>query len=163
MNKDWRRIAETEIGSNVNNGQLITELNRSSEEYIFMKGVSSPDACKWCATQVNDKVVILMDLPPESGDDQMIVDGKTYPVIWPGKDNVGRKRADWWVSAGVQHPHCRCSWVHYTPGFEDWNKELSDAIAQATKETQDAIIPEFIMDEEPLFIQEMRAKRELKT
>jgi len=161
QNRDWRRIAETEIANNVNNGQLITELNRAGkDEVVFMKGISSPDACKWCATQVHEKIVVMQDTPPEDGSDSIIVDGKTYPVIWPGKDNVGRPRKEWWISAGTQHPHCRCSWTRYIPGFEDWHKELSDAVAVATQETQNSIfnIQEMVMDEEPLFIQEMRAK-----
>ena len=50
MNRDWRRIAETEIGNALNNGQLLTELDRKKpdEEYVFMKGISAAGACPWC-------------------------------------------------------------------------------------------------------------------
>ena len=56
-------------------------------------------------------------------------DGTTE--VWAGKTNVGRsaspnKRVEgelvprvkselWWAAAGVQHPHCRGTWVHVRP------------------------------------------------
>ena len=106
MNRDWRRIAETEIGNSQNNGQLLTELeNAKPDETIFMEGISSVEACPFCRDRVNGTIVVLLDAPPSNGGDEVTVDGKTYTAIWPGKDNYGRRRADWWVSAGTQHPH----------------------------------------------------------
>jgi hypothetical protein len=132
MNRDWRRIAETEIGNSQNNGQLITELERKGpeEEYIFMKGVSSSEACPWCRNEVDGVIVVLMDSPPSKGD-TITINGETYPVIWPGKTNYGRKRSNWWIAAGTQHPHCRCTWVKYVPGYEKWDDMFHDAMEQA--------------------------------
>jgi len=146
MNRDWRMVAETEIGNNVNNAQLITELAKPRPEgdYVYMEGISGPNACSWCASDVNGVVVILLDTPPPGGGDQLVVDGKTFTVIWPGKNNVGRRRADWWVAAGTQHPHCQCSWIRYTPGYEKYRTLLDDAIAAAAEETRKEIIPEFL-------------------
>ena len=126
MNRDWRRIAETEIGSAQNNGQLLTELERRKpeDEYVYMKGISSSGACPWCRNEVDGKIVILLDAPPDSGGDTMTVDGQAYTCIWPGKSNYGRNRASWWVAAGTQHPHCRCTWVKHIPGFEDWDEKF---------------------------------------
>lgn len=108
MNRDWRRIAETEINSAQNNGQLLTELERRKpeDEYLFMKGLASSEACPWCRSQVDGRVVVLLDSPPDNGGDTMLVDGETYTVIWPGKNNYGRNRQNWRVAAGSQHPHC---------------------------------------------------------
>lgn len=108
MNRDWRRIAETEIGNAQNNGQLITELQRKKpdEDYVFMKGISSSEACPWCRNEVDGKIVVLLEEPPDDGGDTVIVNGESYTAIWPGKSNYGRNRANWWVSAGTQHPHC---------------------------------------------------------
>jgi hypothetical protein len=126
MNRDWRRIAETEINTANNNGQLIEELQikEPDEEHIFMKGVSSAEACPFCRNEVDGRIVLLLEEPPDNGGDQVTVNGQTYTAIWPGKSNYGRSRANWWVAAGVIHPHCRCTWVRYTPGFEKWEDKF---------------------------------------
>jgi len=147
MNRDWRRIAETEIGNNVNNAKLITELNRErvGGDYVFMRGMSSPMACPWCRDEVHMKVVVVLEEPPTGSGDKIEIDGKTYTAIWPGKSNVGRARRNWWIASGTQHPHCQCSWVRYQPGFEAEFAELEAAIEAASKEARDKIIP-YVMD-----------------
>lgn len=125
MNRDWRRIAETEIGNSQNNGQLITELDRAKpDEQIFVQGLSSPQACPWCRGQVNNKICAVMEEAPGNGDDTIEIDGAIYTAIWPGKSNYGRNRANWWVASGTQHPHCRCTWVKYIPKPE-WMAEVA--------------------------------------
>src|SRR3989304_3144465 len=59
MNRDWRRIAETETSINFNNGYLKAELGAKAKEekYILMQGVSGAGACPWCENHVKDKVV----------------------------------------------------------------------------------------------------------
>ena len=133
MNRDWRRIAETEIGNALNNGQLLTELDRRKpeDEYVFMKGISAAGACPWCKGEVDGTIVVLLPEPPEDGGDSIAVDGKTYPVIWPGKSNFGRPRSAWWIAAGTQHPHCHCTWVKFIPGFEKWDDKFREAMEQA--------------------------------
>lgn len=116
LNRDWRRIAETEIATNFNNGYLRSELsNAGKDETVFMVGITAANACPWCVERVMDHTVVLLDAPPADGD-IVIVNGTPYEAIWPGKTNAGRARADWWVAAGSQHPHCRCTW---TRTFED--------------------------------------------
>lgn len=134
INRDWRRIAETETATNFNNGYLIaeTETRKTPEETIFMRGVTAGGACSWCAGNIDGTVVVLLDEAPASGD-TVEVDGKTYTAIWPGKNNYGRKRANWWVTATVAHPHCRCTWARYSPGMEKYYKMLDDALDQQTK------------------------------
>lgn len=136
MNRDWRRIAETEIGEAQNNGQLLTELGRrkEGEEYIFMKGISSGDACPWCRNEVDGTIVVLLEEPPDSGTDKIVIDGETYTAIWSGKTNYGRNRQNWWIAAGTQHPHCRCTWVKHIPGFEKWDDKFRAAMQHAKAE-----------------------------
>ncbi len=136
MNRDWRRIAETEIGNAQNNGQLITELGRRKpdEENIFMKGIAASEACPWCRGEVDGTIVVLLEGPPDNGGDTVTVDDVSYPAIWPGKSNFDRSRANWWISAGTQHPHCRCTWVKFIPGYEKWDKAFREAINQAKAE-----------------------------
>lgn len=136
MNRDWRRIAETEIGTAMNNGKLITEMERAKEgETIFMKGISSSEACPFCVSMVNNQIVVLLPEPPTTGD-QVVVNGETYTAIWPGKDNYGRARANWWVASGTQHPHCRCTWVKHIniPGMEDIDARFRASMEEAMRE-----------------------------
>jgi len=133
MNRDWRRIAETEIGNAQNTGQLVTELNRrqKGEKYVFMKGISSAGACPWCSKEVDGVIVVLLEEPPKSNSDKIMVGDTEYTAIWPGKSNYGRARADWWVAAGTQHCHCRCTWVKHIPGYEKWDDKFKEAMSQA--------------------------------
>lgn len=143
MNRDWRRIAETEIATNVNNAALITELARErvDGDYVYMKGLSSPRACKWCWSEVHNKVFVLLDAPPTGGGDQVEIDGKTFTAIWPNKSNVGRARRDWWVASGTQHPHCQCTFVRYTPGYEKYFEKFEAAMAQASEAARNEFYP----------------------
>ena len=128
LNRDWRRIAEQETASNFNNGYLISETKNSPDtDHIFMIGISGAGACEWCASQVNEKVVVALESAPPGGD-IVTIDGKEYTAIWPGKSNFGRKRANWWVASGTQHPHCRCTWTRYYPEMEGYMKKLKEAI-----------------------------------
>jgi hypothetical protein len=106
MNRDWRRIAETEIANSQNNGQILTELENAEEgEVVFMRGVSATEACPWCRGEVDGRIVVVLDAPPSGGGDKVKVNGETYTAIWPNKSNYGRPRRNWWVAAGAQHPH----------------------------------------------------------
>jgi hypothetical protein len=136
MNRDWRMIAETEMANNENNSQILAELAQAGDgKPSFMIGGSSGGACAWCRTKVNGKVVMLVNDPPATGD-SISYDGEQYTAVWPGKSNVGRRRSDWWVAAGAQHPHCRCYWTKYEPGYkETWDK-LMDAVNKAAKESE---------------------------
>lgn len=130
LNRDWRRIAETETATNFNDGYLTAELEnkKGPEDYQFMIGISGAGACNWCQTHVNNNVVVLLENPPAGGD-KITIDGKEYTAIWPGKNNFGRKRANWWVASGSQHPHCRCTWTRYYPEYEKYERKLRSALA----------------------------------
>jgi hypothetical protein len=107
LNRDWRRIAETEINDHFNNGYLVTELSMAPDgEYHFMIGVSSPNACDWCLDNVRGNIVVLLPGPPAGSTDEITINGELVTAIWPGKSNAGLSRAQWWVAAGTQHPHC---------------------------------------------------------
>lgn len=130
MNRDWRRIALTEAGENQTQGYIASlkpgSRVRRIEQY---KG-----ACPFCR-KIDGRIMEVVDpgAPDKDGDTQ----------IWTGKTNVGRAAAPrrrvggvlverepqemWWVAAGVQHPHCRGSWVPVIedrpgddPAFGDW-------------------------------------------
>ena len=112
LNRDWRRIALTETGMAVSNGQLTTVLASGGDwEGIWVAG---PGACPFCLGQ-QGKVyrVVSADFPGK--------DGRT--MIWPGKTNVGRsmhlhrrdgsKRGpeELWEPCQPAHPLCACTWT----------------------------------------------------
>lgn len=114
FNRDWRRIAVTEAGEIKNQGFIALqdpgEFVRRVERY---RG-----ACTFCRN-LDGRVFKVVD----PGDQ----DKDGTKEVWAGKTNVGRsaspnKRVDgelvprlpqelWWAAAGVQHPHCRGTWV----------------------------------------------------
>jgi hypothetical protein len=117
LNRDWRRVAQTEFITNANNSVLVTTREQGKAEgetHSFLIGISSPNACSWCASHVRGKVVVVLDHPPKNGD-QVRISGKTYTAVWEGKDNYGRARSDWWAASGTQHPYCRCAWNRFIP------------------------------------------------
>ena len=120
INRDWDRVIRTESAMNANEGFLITALRAKDEdeEYVFLKGVSSPNACKYCKKLISDKIVVLLEKPPKKGD-LIVVAGKTYTALWPGKTNYGRKPEDYW-SATLIHPYDRCCWTEWSPELENF-------------------------------------------
>jgi hypothetical protein len=134
LNRDFRRIAVTEAGECCNQG-FVAAQNADSR---IKRKEAYRGACKFCRS----------------------IDGKTYTVVdpakpdkngqtevWLGKTNIGRSAAPmmrqggtlverpaaerWWPAAGVQHPHCRGSWLpvsekppEVSQEFEDWLQAL---------------------------------------
>ncbi|MFM0165756.1 hypothetical protein PQR39_35670 [Paraburkholderia sediminicola] len=113
LNRDWRRIAVTEVGDAAGNG-LIASLKagtkvRRVEQY---KG-----ACPFCK-KIHGMVFTVVD--PDKKDKDWDTE------VWVGKTNIGRsgaarkrvgdrlvERTDeemWKVPAGTVHPHCRGTW-----------------------------------------------------
>lgn len=113
LNKDWRRIAVTEVGDNAGNG-LIASLKPGTR----VRRIEQYDgACPFCK-KINGSIltVVTADKPDKNWDTE----------VWVGKSNIGRsgakrKRVDdelvertdaeqWKIPAGTVHPHCRGSW-----------------------------------------------------
>lgn len=118
-NKDWRRLALTEVGEMANQGMVasmpIGQKMKRLEQYA--------GACPFCK-KIDGKVVTVVD--PRAKD-------KNWDTqIWAGKDNVGRSASPykrvggqlvkrlpsemWALPSGLAHPHCRGTWIPV--GFE---------------------------------------------
>ena len=134
LNRDFRRIAVTEIGEAVNQGVVAaTPIGSSLKRMEAYRG-----ACEFCQS-INGKVYKVVD--PAA----LNKNGATE--VWVGKDQKGRSASPrrrvgnalvertpnelWWPSAGLQHPMCRGSWVHVSerpPGvsqeYADWLKGM---------------------------------------
>lgn len=116
-NRDWRRIAVTEVSENAAQGVVAAsqpgDRLKRVEQY---KGV-----CAWCA-KINGRIVTVVSASKEPKDGEN--------EIWPGKTNIGRSSAPrklvggrlydrepdemWWIAAGAQHPNCRGRWLPVT-------------------------------------------------
>lgn len=115
LNRDWRRIAITEIGRDANEG-FLAALPRGSR---VRRVEVYQGACPFCR-RINGLVLTLVspDKPDKDG----------WREVWLGKTNVGRSASPrkrsaagtlierephelWWPAAGVQHPHCRGRWI----------------------------------------------------
>jgi len=121
LNRDWRRIAVTEAGENANQG-LIASLAPGARVQRVERYAG---ACPFCR-KINGVIMRVASASDET------LDGDTQ--VWPGKTNIGRSAAPrkrvgdvliersaaerWWVAAGVQHPHCRGTWLSL-PGMTD--------------------------------------------
>lgn len=133
LNRDFRRIAVTEAGEACNTGFVAAQRPGSK----VRRQEAYRGACAFCKS-INGKVMTVVE--PGKADKN----GDTE--VWIGKTNIGRSAAPrmrqggemverpsaerWWVAAGVQHPHCRGSWVvapeqdklpdGVDPGFASW-------------------------------------------
>lgn len=133
-NRDWRRIALTESCEMQNQGMVAAQppgqVLRRFEQY---RG-----ACAFCARIHGREMTVVSP-------DKPFKDGETE--IWPGKTNIGRSASPrrrvgsyliprapdelWWIAAGVQHPHCRGTWLQVQkpqgsgdPAFDKWVQEM---------------------------------------
>jgi hypothetical protein len=137
LNRDWRRIAITEAGEAMLQGQIAalpygTKVKRV-ERYT--------NACAFCRS-IDGRVATVVDPAKPEKD--------TEREVWVGKNNIGRSASPkkrvgdmlvarppeemWHLPAGLAHPHCRGRWVVLEsvdqpgddPAFADWlGKHLS--------------------------------------
>ncbi len=95
QNRDWRRVAITELAMAANDAYLAA-LEPGDEIQV----ATVPGACPHCQKLLEEKTFIVSDGPMDDG----------YKYIWPGKSNIGRKVTEWWPCCPL-HPHCRHRWI----------------------------------------------------
>ncbi|GGJ11382.1 hypothetical protein [Paenibacillus hunanensis] len=95
QNRDWRRVAITELAMATNDA-YIAGLQEGDE----VKVPIVPGACKHCQRLLEGKTFTVSATPHE--------DGNKY--VWAGKSNIGRTVANWWACSPL-HPHCRHRWI----------------------------------------------------
>jgi hypothetical protein len=133
-NVDWRRIALTEAAENQLQGMILAlkpgARVRRIEQY---RG-----ACSFCRKIDGMEFEVVSPSDPDKDD---------WKHVWPGKTNVGRSAAPrkrvggelidrsdaemWAPAAGVQHPHCRGTWIELNepdsagdPEFTAWMRGI---------------------------------------
>lgn len=147
LNRDWRRVAMSEVARDANEG-LLASLPAESK----VRRIEAYDACPFCK-KLDGQVFNLVD--PSKPDK----DG--WKDVWLGKTNVGRSASPrkrvgdelverteserYWPAAGIQHPLCRGTWVTEPgvtagadPDFVEWmrvesEKHIAEVLAQGEK------------------------------
>lgn len=98
-NRDWRRVAITELAFATNDAYL-----SGCSEGDTLIGMGAVGACKHCEKLIIGKMVTFRSKPPENF--SFSTDTKE---VWVGKTNYGNRVVEY-VAAIPLHPHCRCRW-----------------------------------------------------
>jgi len=99
QNRDWRRVAITELAFATNDAYL-----SGVEEGETVVGMGAENACKYCKQLVIGKTFTVIHKLPK------VMDYKTeMQSVWVGKTNYGRKASEY-IPAIPMHPNCRCRW-----------------------------------------------------
>lgn len=110
-NRDWRRVAITELAFATNDAYL-----SGLEEGDRVVGMGADNSCKHCKSLVIGREFILTHNVPS--EESYATDMK---FIWAGKTNVGRRLSEWRACIPV-HPNCRCRW-HRISRFYNVDKD----------------------------------------
>lgn len=114
-NRDFQRIADTEIQKTVNNSFLLEEVSTADKDekvYFQRLEVIDGNTCDYCK-KINGIIAVWSDTPLASG---KIQDRYAQVAIWEGKEWEGKKLTrieD--VPCGVCHPYCRGTWIRFYP------------------------------------------------
>jgi hypothetical protein len=115
MNRDWKRIADTEIVNTSNLAGILEDVHNSPEgEKVYFERYELHGCCDKCA-KINGKVVLWSNVPL---DDEHIKDEHTDIAIWEGKPQEKGKTV---LVTGTIHPNCRGGWVR-------WGGKSADAM-----------------------------------
>jgi hypothetical protein len=113
MNRDWKRIADTEIVNTSNLAGILEDVNNTPKgEKVYFKRYELPGCCEKCE-KVNGKIVLWSDTPLA---DDKIKDDYADTAIWEGKMPDPKAGA---IVPGTLHPNCRGGWVRWNGGKVD--------------------------------------------
>ena len=109
LNRDFQRIADTEIQNNTNSAYIQEEVyNSKNGEKVYFKRFEMNDdnTCKKCKA-LKGKIVLFSETPLPA---EKIKDEYTDTAIWEGKTDG--------IAYSNPHPYCRGSWIRYYPEFD---------------------------------------------
>lgn len=122
-NRDFQRIADTEIQRTFNNSFIREEVHNAKEgEKVYFERVEVIDGntCPYCK-KINGKIAVWSETSLVSG---AIKDEYADLAIWEGKEWNGKKLeriADAPIS--VVHPYCRGTWIRCYPELDGIEKK----------------------------------------
>lgn len=115
LNRDFQKIADTEIQNNTNEAYVKEEVYNTDEgEKVYFKRfeLSDDNTCKKCRA-IKGKIALFSETPLES---EKINDPYADFAIWEGK-------TDGVMPMGTLHPYCRGGWYRYYPETEKYRKD----------------------------------------
>ena len=124
-NRNFRKIADSEIQNNINNAFLQSETeNLPANERAYFQRVEIIDdkTCPFC--KKNNGVIAVWSNTPLAND-KVKNDPYATVAIWEGKDWNGKKDT---ICAGIFHSWCRGIWVR-------WNSSMNAYSAMLQKKT----------------------------
>lgn len=110
LNRDFQRIADTEIQNNVNEAYIKEEVyNTEKGEKVYFRRfeIADGNTCGKCRA-IKGKIALYSDVPLES---ERISDPYADYAVWNGK-------TDGVMPIGTLHPYCRGGWYRYYPELE---------------------------------------------
>lgn len=117
----------TEMSYAMNNGYVLATAaenkKKGKDSYFVFSGGILPTSSKKCISWLGT-VVKFVDKPLS---DDRIDDPYAEFAIWPGKNNVGRKQADWWICI-PSHPQCIHFWEQIDPTTQTWDKDVQKIV-----------------------------------
>jgi hypothetical protein len=107
LNRDWKRIVETEIVNTSNLSGILQDVNDAPEgEKVYFKRYELPGACDKCV-KVDGKIVLWSDVPLA---DDRIKDQFADVAMWEGK---AQEKGRTVLVPGTLHPNCRGGWTRW--------------------------------------------------
>jgi hypothetical protein len=107
LNRDWKRIADTEIVNTSNLAGILQEVNDTPKgEKVYFKRYELPGCCDKCA-KVNGVIALWSNTPLT---DDKIKDPYAKVAIWEGKPQEKGKTV---LVTGTLHPNCRGGWLRW--------------------------------------------------
>lgn len=142
-NRDYQRLADTEVQNAFNNSFIRSEVQNTPENkktYFRRIEVIDGNTCPFCR-QMNGKIAVWSDKPLQS---DIAKDPIADYVLWEGKEWNGKEHT---VAIGCFHPWCRGTWERYDESdahidaliAENSNRaqKWNNAVKQATKEFEE--------------------------
>lgn len=124
-NRDFQRVADTEIQNAFNNSYIQEEVYNTKDgkkTYFRRIEVIDGNTCPKCKA-INGKIAVWSDKPLN---DEKSKDKNADYVIWEGKDGF-----EWECPISVKHPYCRGTWARYDIGLDSF--DIDALVAEQSK------------------------------
>lgn len=124
-NRDFQRVADTEIQNAFNNSfvqEEVYNIEEGKKTYFKRIEVIDGNTCPKCKV-INGKIAVWSDKPLN---DEKSKDKNADYVIWEGKDGF-----EWECPISVKHPYCRGTWQRYDIGLDNIN--IDALVAEQSK------------------------------
>jgi hypothetical protein len=137
-NRDWRRIAITELKTAKANGYMLAhkKANGKKKTYFVFAGKYNPVEKQWSCNKYIGKTFLFVSEPQEEEETD---DRYADYLIWPGKNNVGRTLKTQWGCIPM-HPHCTHWWIRINPQFESYDEKTRAVYSKAALKDKELVL-----------------------